>query len=249
MKSLRLFVLLLPFVASAQTVQNPSFETAVTFSGSSAEGSWSENGIPGWSGSGGIFLPSASEFTSLPNGMQVAYLNGGTISQVVQVSAGTVTLTVQQGSRNDGYGAAASCTASLLAGSTVLGSANQANSAIPKGTWMPLTVTATAPAGPLTISLSSSGQQCDFDNVVLSAGSPPPFVWVMPGLGTATFPMQIPPACGPSDGTCSIQIQVCDTSKTPPVCMTASQGTITLLKNVMLPAPQQQAIPLVTVTP
>ena len=81
------------------------------------------------------------------------------------------------------------------------------------------------------------------------AGPPPPFVWVMPGLGTATFPMNIPPACGPSDGTCSIQIQVCDTSKTPPVCMVSSQGTITLLKNITLPTPQQQAIPLVTVTP
>jgi hypothetical protein len=86
-------------------------------------------------------------------------------------------------------------------------------------------------------------------NVIGIPGTPTPFVWIMPGLGMATFPMYIPPACGPADGACSIQIQVCDTSKTPPLCMTSSQGTITLLKNITLPTPQQQSIPLVTVTP
>ena len=105
-------------------------------------------------------------------------------------------------------------------------------------------------AGNITASATYSAPMYWFAGAaVLSIGPPPPFVWQMPGLGTATFPMNIPPACGPSDGTCSIQIQVCDTSKTPPVCMTSSQGTITLLKNITLPAPQQQSIPLVTVTP
>lgn len=80
-------------------------------------------------------------------------------------------------------------------------------------------------------------------------GPPPPFVWNMPGLGNVTFPMQIPPACGPSDGVCSIQIQVCDTSQTPPVCLTASQGTLSLIKTVTLPVPQTQTIPVAVASP
>jgi hypothetical protein len=104
-------------------------------------------------------------------------------------------------------------------------------------------------AGPISSGVLWSGAVNWTQGIVALKVSNQPLVWVMPGLGTATFPMNIPPACSPTDGTCSIQIQVCDTSKTPPVCMTSSQGTITLLKNVTLPTPQQQSIPLVTVTP
>lgn len=114
----------------------------------------------------------------------------------------------------------------------------------------PVTTAIQLPAGTSTIVLQpTSGDLQISDALTLTpSGPPPPFVWIMPGLGTATFPMQIPPACGPNDGTCSIEIQVCDTSVNPPNCITSSQGTITLLKNVTLPTPQQQSIPLVVVT-
>jgi hypothetical protein len=108
------------------------------------------------------------------------------------------------------------------------------------------------PTGP--VYTYSAGQNGSTGNVLMAAyaNAPPPppqpFVWVMPGLGTATFPMQIPPACGPNDGTCSIAIQVCDTSQTPPLCMTAPIGTLSLIKTISLPTPQVQTIPVVTVT-
>lgn len=196
MKRLIFLALLLPFVASAQTVQNPSFESAVTFAGSNAGGSWSTS-IPGWSG-GGVWQPAAGEFTSIPDGTQVAYLNGGSASQTIQLaSTGTVTLTVQQGNRNDGYGASATCTASLLSGTTVLGTASQPNSAIAKGAWAPLTVTASAPVGPLTITLAASTSQCDFDNVTWTNLSPP----VLDSIKLATQVLVCASACNGTDDT------------------------------------------------
>jgi hypothetical protein len=109
----------------------------------------------------------------------------------------------------------------------------------------PVTVT----NGSITLGDTNTNQDAILNAIDIElAGPPPPFVWVMPGLGTATFPMQIPPACGPNDGTCSIQIQVCDTSQTPPVCMTAPIGTLSLIKTISLPTPQVQTIPVVVVT-
>ncbi len=104
--------------------------------------------------------------------------------------------------------------------------------------------------GTVTIAFAPGSIQNPTVNAIqlVPAGPPPPFVWVMPGLGTATFTMYVPPACGPNDGTCSIAIQVCDTSQTPPLCMTAPIGTLSLLKTISLPTPQTQTIPIVTVT-
>ena len=56
-----------------------------------------------------------------------------------------------------------------------------------------------------------------------------PFVWVMTGGPTFTFPMTIPPACTSADGpSCSITIQVTDQNGN--ILLTGSYGTISLVK-------------------
>jgi hypothetical protein len=231
------------FVASplaAQTVTNPAFAQNAL-----ATGSWNAGPVPGWAiaGSAGLWTPPASEYP-LVSSATVAWSNGGAITQDLgTLTAGNYNFSVQVGARGDGYGQAATYTVSLGACSQV-----GTIAAIPVGTFLTVTQPCNLPAGDAVVSLACSGPQCDFTNVLVQAGPPPPFVWVMPGLGTATFPMYVPPACGPNDGTCSIVIQVCDTSQTPPLCMTAPVGTLSLIKTISLPTPQVQTIPVVVVT-
>jgi len=68
---------------------------------------------------------------------------------------------------------------------------------------------------------------------------PQPFVYTLPGLGTATFSMNLPPTCGPTDTACSIQIQVvmpvasstCTTDSNGFTTCTGGVGALYLVKS------------------
>jgi hypothetical protein len=248
-----LALLLLASPAFAQTpvpVVNPSFE---------ASGGWTFG--PG----SGPWAPGSGAYASIPDGKLIGYANAnGSITQDLGVSAlsnNIYTLQLWVGHRLDGY--AAKATIQLLAGTTSLCSLTVDSSTIPAGTFAQQTLTcpvgATAPTGDLIISVVSAGTQTDIDNVTLSyaPATPQSFVWQMPGLGTVTFPMQIPPACGPSDGVCSIQIQIvmpaangtCSADSNQNITCTGNAGTLNLIKTVSLPVPQTQTIVVAIASP
>jgi len=178
--------------AASVTVLNPSFE-APTAPQQPGGQYFSNNDITNWvlSSSGGavqgVFNPSASQAADagnnyydqpVPHGVQVAFSNGGSISQ--QLSAvlqpnRQYTLGAFVGRRNNvsfpGYNI------ELLAGNTVLASNN---SIIPvSGTFAPVTVNYTSGRSdpligqPLQIRLTSLGTQTNFDNITLDASPIP----------------------------------------------------------------------------
>jgi hypothetical protein len=164
-------------------VDNPSFEILpgdATFYGCGAGCSYDVAGIPGWAGVGsfGQFLPGSSSgnfayFNYVPNGVTVAYSNGGTISQIVGATVQngvTYTLTVDIGDRNDGYPYVG--TADLMLGTTPCAAAGSAPT---PGNWSVFTATCIGTSaeeeedgGAITIQLNSVGDQGDFDAVALT---------------------------------------------------------------------------------
>lgn len=157
---------------TAQTVQDPSFETNTL-----AAGGYNTGPIPGWtlSGVGGQWKPTTTYFTSTCDGPTIAYSNGGSITQDLGVAVqanGTYTLNVCVGHRLDN--SMANSTLQLLAGSTSLCSLSVNPANIPAGTFANQTLTCavgTPPSGDLIVSLGCAGQQCDFDAVSLSFSS------------------------------------------------------------------------------
>src|SRR5258707_639812 len=113
-------ILIAALPAHAQTIQNPSFETAAPLI-SESHGPYSLS-IPGWTCSGqcGVWQPASIEFAALPDGKQVAWSNGGTISQdlgVVPQASTAYTLKVFVSHRSDDYvNSSATYTLSLNAG-------------------------------------------------------------------------------------------------------------------------------------
>jgi hypothetical protein len=192
--------------ASPISVSNFSFETlppgGLTSGPCGAGCSWSEGGIPipGWSTTGfftGQFQPgpSAGNFTyfnSVPDGITVAYTNGGTISQTVgpTVALGVVyTLRVEQGLRKDGF-LGADVVDLLVNGTPWLAT----GVAAPLGDWATYTATyigLLADVGSsITIELTSSTAQGDWDNVRLDdnagvVGVPEPLTLALFGAGLA----------------------------------------------------------------
>jgi hypothetical protein len=169
------------------TVMNPSFETtnALNFSAPTI-GQWNTGPIPGWTIAGGVagsFQPDtvgAGAFSSVPDGVTVAYSNGATISQTLAASLTantTYLLSVDVGHRLDGF--ATDYSIALYVGSTLLASLppGTSNGVIPIGTFADETVTFTSGAtvlpGDLRIVLTSDGPQADFDNVRLTASTVP----------------------------------------------------------------------------
>jgi hypothetical protein len=169
-------------IAKADTVipiQNPSFETAVSL-GSSCGGSCTFNNgpVPGWtqvSGQSGTFMPDSTLFnTPVPDGSLALYINAGSVSQTltgVSLQANsTYTLSVFVGDRLDNE--TTDYSFSLLAGSTVLNTFSASNSAITPGTFenefLTFSTGASVPTGDLSILLSATGIQGDFDDVVLT---------------------------------------------------------------------------------
>ena len=189
---------------STIVVLNPSFEAP-----SLALGQYTNDGtIPGWVlsiGSAGVLRPTANQYNGgnavggspsdpavgIPDGSNVGWSNGGTISQMLTevLSPGTYTLLVDIGHRLDtafpGYAI------QLLAGGTLLAQDDSTLSLDP-GTFATSTVTYTASAGDpllgqsLEIRLISSDVQMNYDNVRLSVGTsavPEPSSVFMLGLG------------------------------------------------------------------
>jgi hypothetical protein len=161
-------------------VQNPSFEADTL-----AAGTWNAS-ITGWSVTGvtgtwyptGDYFPIGSYYEAVPDGNQIAYSNGGLISQtltdILLPNTGYI-LKVDVGSRADtpfpGY------TVALYAGENLLASDG---SVIPaRGYWQEIDVpfmstATTAGIGEnLKIVLTSFGAQTTFDNVRLDDAAIP----------------------------------------------------------------------------
>jgi hypothetical protein len=132
-------------------------------------------------------------FNALTDGITVAYAVAGTIQQTVGVTAQsgvTYTLQVELGRRNDFENQGV---IDLIVGSHVL----VASGTYPSpGFWSNYTACYTATAldagAPITISLNSTSQQGDWDNVRLSSSVPEPSTWAMmllgfAGVGLATY--------------------------------------------------------------
>ena len=166
--------------ASAQSpipVANFSFETLPSggLPINTGAGPFSLGSIPGWTngGNSGQWHP-GSYFNYVPDGITVAYSNdpGGTISQGVgTVAANTMyTLQVDLGFRKDGLDSLGAV--ALIVGSTPI----QATGVAPTiGNWSTFTATYSSVAADigktLTIRLTATGLQSNFDNVRLNASS------------------------------------------------------------------------------
>ncbi len=154
-------------VASAVAVVNPSFESPACPAGCLPAG-WTVDNAGQWP-------PSSGSFTSIPDGTQVAWANvNGSLTQILSTALAvntTYTLTVAVGVRNAYCSFAPVVT--LLAGSTVLGTASGAIPALGQwGTWTLVydSGNSNAAAGQLLrISLGSTVTESSFDTVSLTA--------------------------------------------------------------------------------
>lgn len=159
--------------ATLVNINNYSFEHTVLAVGQN------NVGIYGWTNSsGGAFHPSTASFTTVPDGVNTAWLNGGSAAQTLStvLTANTsYTLMVDVGDRKDwnyfpGYNIA------LMAGSTVLASDS---SLTPNNGFLTSIVNYTALSSnpllgtALTIRLTSYGTQVNFDNVRLDVTTVP----------------------------------------------------------------------------
>jgi hypothetical protein len=192
--------------ASPIPVANFSFETlpAGGLPIGCAEGgtgcAFSVAAIPGWTNNGvsGQFRPGSNTlyFNFIPDGTIVAWSNtpGGTIFQSVGTVAAntTYTLQVDLGLRQDPLHEDSLGTVQLLIGSTPV---NATGIAPTIGNWSTFTATYNSvPADvgkTLTIQLTATGDQSDFDNVRLDGSSrtavPEPVSTVLVGFGLAAF--------------------------------------------------------------
>lgn len=183
--------------ASVIPVLNSSFEVLPVggLPGSCGTGcSYNFGSIPNWTSSGipGQFQPGPSAgnfafFNYLPDGDTLGFSDGGTLSQTVGVlsQAGvTYTLMVDVGQRKGGFVLGME---QLQIGSTVV-SATGVNPT--QGDWATFTASfkALTSGDPISIILSSTGPQGDWDNVRLFASDavtavPEPSTWAMMILG------------------------------------------------------------------
>lgn len=182
----------LPSHATSVAVVNHSFEHTVLADGAN------NVGIYGWANStGGAFNPTTGATGSfsnpVPDGVNTAWLNGGSASQMLAatLTANQVyTLQVAVGDRRDnvfpGY------SVSLLAGTTVLASESALH---PDDGFLTSTLQYTAlPGNPLlgqalTIRLTANATQVNFDNVRLdmAAAVPEPASLALWGAGLAAL--------------------------------------------------------------
>lgn len=173
------------------TITNPSFEDDPLI----GDGDFSRmapltgpggvQGLIGWTHTNtgtndnraGAFDPTASSFTSVPDGSQIAYSNGPTLSQVLGETLAQwtkYTLSVDVGDRKEAGTNIASYKVQLLAGGTVLAEDNNglspADDQFLTSTIM-FSVFAFDPelGNPLEIRLLSGGTQVNFDDVKLTA--------------------------------------------------------------------------------
>lgn len=161
-----------PAWAQTISVTNPGFE-----SNALADGGFTLS-ITGWTiaGSAGTYNPTSTQYPGgVPEGMNVAFINGGSISQVLgaTLTADTsYTLQVDVGDRADTPFPVYSV--GLYAGGVLLAE-DPGLLLPPNGTFLTSTVTFLALVGnpnlgqPLEIRLANNGVQTNFDNVRLEA--------------------------------------------------------------------------------
>ena len=190
-----------PAIAAPVTVDNWSFETlpvgGLNNAGCGTGCSYSTGiAIPNWATTGsqtGQFQPGSTGayFNSVPDGLTVAYTNGGTISQLLSTTAlanTTYQLLVDLGFRKD---IADPGTISLQIGAQTIFATGVADPL--SGDWVTymalLTTTAADGGAGITINLASNAGQGDFDNVRLDAtaatGVPEPLTPSLVGWGLA----------------------------------------------------------------
>jgi hypothetical protein len=159
-------------------VTNYSFELGASLSQNGpCNSTYSIGSISGWTETGpgpsGQFNPGTPGcvFSSIPAGSLVAYTNGGTISQTVAatvIPGDIYTLTVFQGTRADCCDAGGATEDLLINGTQYVATGTVATA----GNWSQFIATYTglpADAGDaITIQLSGSGIQANFDDVTLS---------------------------------------------------------------------------------
>jgi len=191
-------------LASPIFVNNFSFENlppgGLPFSGCGAGCSFNIGAVQDWTVTGGGNVgqfqpgPGSGNFTyfnTVPDGATIAFSDGATISQIVgNVVVGTVyTLQVEEGARKDtGFGTFNAAT-SLVIGTTPVVATGVAPT---PGNWSTFMATYTGLPGDagktITILLSASGSQGDWDNVRLDAVSnaepvPEPVSFLLLGAG------------------------------------------------------------------
>jgi hypothetical protein len=185
-------------MAYSITVNNPSFEIlppgGLPFGNCGAGCNYSFDVIPGWTvtGATGQFHPGVVDgntafFYSVPDGITVAFSNGGSISQTVgptSVAGQTYTLEVYLGFRRDLPDPGSSYLVIGGIPTLALGTPLQGS-----GDWSLYTASYTAPASglPIEVLLQTPGGQGDWDKVSLSATPLPPalllFGTALAGLG------------------------------------------------------------------
>lgn len=171
------------------TVNNPSFETANAFTIGCVQAGcfFNQSGVPSWTSTGdaGSLQPGLPVnpyyFNNLPDGTITAYVNGGSLSQTVGVTAQagqTYSLVVALGLRADAsvFGGSFTGAIQLQIGNTVV---NGVGSQPTAGNWSDYTATYAAQQADqgqsITIRLLGNGVQGNFDHVRLSFAPTPGF--------------------------------------------------------------------------
>ena len=191
--------------ATTLVVSDPSFESAppdgYTEAGCGAGCAYSASPISGWSttDNAGQFEPGSSSgnfayFNYVPDGLNVAYSNGGSIYQTIAATAvagDTYTLTLDVGSRADG--ALTTPVENLIVNGNVVAATGVVATS---GNWSVYTASYTAVAGDaghaIEIQLVSPGSQANWDNITLTdtspiigGGVPEPATWALMLIGVA----------------------------------------------------------------
>jgi hypothetical protein len=166
-------------LASLVPIGNSSFESPVV----SAPPYFNYGPITDWTvaGTAGVWNPSTLPSAGLTaeDGVQVGYINGGSVSQVLGSSLqadSTYNLGIYVAGRADGLNPGTDYSISLYAGSTLLTSVTPV--APTTSVWTPLSASYTSGSSglvgqPLEIVISTPASQLDFDNVSLSVSAVP----------------------------------------------------------------------------
>lgn len=167
--------------ADSVAVQNGSFEMANSLNIPCGSGCAYNNAssIPDWVSTGvtGSWQPGTFFNAPLPNGNTIAFVDDGSLFQDLGIALAPntdYTLTVDLGDRADLL--SGDYTIALEVGGTMMCSFSGSSATIHPGTFAPETCSfgtgATVPLGDLSILLSDSVGQADFDNVSVTTPEP-----------------------------------------------------------------------------
>ncbi len=187
--------------ATPLTIVNASFESDTVFSSEIGSTGWSTGVLSGWdvTGETGVWNPRTPTYFpgGIPDGINVAFSNGGNISQTLSAVLDNSTrysLSVAVGTRTDV--AAQNYSIELLAGGVLIASiSNPVTPPSYSGTFQVATLNFTSGESELLagqalgIRFVSGGPQVDYDNVTLSAENlaavpePTSYAMLLAGLG------------------------------------------------------------------